>query len=87
MINQKTKYSNYSRSLLFELHYYDDKRTQNLVLDRNLKYTKVKFNKIGVEDSLSETKLDMNKLIINFCIISIHSSTINWKTEFVKDVR
>ena len=41
-----------------------------------------------VEDSLSETKLDMDQLvIINFCINSIHSSTINWKTKFVKDAR
>ena len=48
----------------------------------------IKFNKIRVEDSLSETKLDMDQLvIINFCIISIHSSAINWKTEFVKDAR
>ena len=59
--------------------------TKNVVLDLNLKYTKVKFNKIGVEDSLSKTKLDIDQLvIINFCIISIHSSTINWKTEFIK---
>ena len=28
MINQKTNYPNYSRSLLFELHLYDDKRTK-----------------------------------------------------------
>ena len=49
-------------------------------------YKKIKFNKIGVEDSLSETTLDMDQLvIINFSIISIHNSTINWKTEFVKD--
>ena len=47
----------------------------------------MKFNKIGVEDSLSEEKLDLDQLIIiNVCIISIHSSTINWKTEFVTDV-
>ena len=37
---------------------------------------------------MSEEKLDINQLIIiNFCIISIHSSTINWKIEFVKDAR
>ena len=55
---------------------------------RNLKYTSVKFNKIRVENSLSETKLDLDQLIIiNFYIISILSSVINWKTEFVKDAR
>ena len=37
---------------------------------------------------MSEAKLDMDKLIIiNLCIISIYSSAINWKTEFVKDAR
>ena len=37
---------------------------------------------------MSEAKLDMDQLIIiNFDIVSIHSSTINWKTEFVKDAR
>ena len=46
MINQKTNYRNYSRSLLFELHCYDDKRTKNIVLGLNPLYSKVKFNKI-----------------------------------------
>ena len=37
---------------------------------------------------MSETKLDLDQLIIiNFYIISIFSSAINWKTEFVKDAR
>ena len=55
MINQKTNYPNYSRSLLFELHCYDDKRTKNIVRSLNLLYSKVKFNKIWCENSLNET--------------------------------
>ena len=44
---------------------------------KSLIYKKIKFNKIGDEDSLSETKLDMDQLvIINFCIFLIDSSTI-----------
>ena len=46
MINQKTNYPNYSRSLLFELNCYDDKRTKNIVPGLNPLYSKVKFNKI-----------------------------------------
>ena len=52
----------------------------------SLIFMKIIFNKNGFENSLSETKLDIDqRVIINFCILSIHSSTINWKTEFVKD--
>ena len=54
MINQKTNYPNYSRSLLFELHCYDDERTKkfNPILIY-LIYMKIKFNKNGFESSLS----------------------------------
>ena len=38
MINQKTNSPNYSRSLLFEFHCYDDKRTKNIVPGLNPLY-------------------------------------------------
>ena len=42
----KDYYPNYSRSLLFELYCYDDKRTKNIVPGLNPLYSKVEFNKI-----------------------------------------
>ena len=59
MINQKTNYPNYSRSLLFELHCYDDEMTKMNFNPRliSLYYMKINCNKNGFEDSLSETKL------------------------------
>ena len=49
MINQKTNYPNYSRSLLFELHYYDDERIKkcNPILI-SLIYMKINFNENGL---------------------------------------
>ena len=63
MINQKTNYPNYSRSLLFELYCYDDEITKkNFNLRFNsLIYMKINFNKNGFENSLSKTKLDLDK--------------------------
>ena len=45
MINQKINYPNYSRSLLFELHCYDDKSTKNCSHRMiSLIYVKINFN-------------------------------------------
>ena len=63
MINQKTNYPNYSRSLVFELYCYDDempKKNFNLRFN-SLIYMKIIFNKNGFENSLSETKLDIDQ--------------------------
>ena len=64
IINQKINYPTYSRSLLFELHYYDDERTKK-VNPRlfSLIYMKINFNKNGFENSLSETKLDLDQFL------------------------
>ena len=60
MINQNTNYPNYSRSLLFELHCYDDERNKKNFNPRLISfiYMKINFNKNGFENSLRETKLD-----------------------------
>ena len=63
MINQKTNYPNYSRSILFELYYYDDEMTKKNFNSRfnSLICMKIIFSKYGFEDSLSETKLDIDQ--------------------------
>ena len=63
MINQKINYPIYSRSLLFELHYYDDEMTKKNFNPRliSLIYMKINFNKNGFENSLSETKRDLDQ--------------------------
>ena len=63
MINQKTNYPNYSRSLLFELYCYDDEMTKKNFNSRfhSLIYMKINLNKNGFETSLSETKLDIDQ--------------------------
>ena len=54
MINKKTNYPNYSRSLRFELHYSDDERTKKFnPIMISLIYMKINFNKNGFESSLS----------------------------------
>ena len=62
-INQKTNYPNYSRSLLFEIYYYDDEMIKKNFSPRfnSLMYMKIIFNKNGFENSLSETKLDIDQ--------------------------
>ena len=62
MINQKTNYLNYSKSLLFEIYYYDDEMTKKNFSPRfnSLIYMKMIFNKNGFGNSLSETKLDID---------------------------
>ena len=52
MINQKTNYPNYSRSLLFELYSYDDEMTKNNFNPRfnSLIYMKINFHKNGFEN-------------------------------------
>ena len=63
MINQKINYTIYSRSLLFEFHCYDGEMTKenfNLRLISVI-YMKINFNKNGFENSLSETKLDLDQ--------------------------
>ena len=63
IINQKTNYPNYSRSLLFELYYYDDEMTKNNFNPRfnSLIFMKIIFNKNWFENSLSKTKLDIDQ--------------------------
>ena len=63
MINQKTNYPNYSRSLLFEFYCYDDEMTKkNFSLRFNsLIYMKIIFNKNGCGKLLSETKLNIDQ--------------------------
>ena len=63
MINQQTNCPNYSRSLLFELYCYDDEMTKKNFNSRfnSLIYMKINFNKNGFENSLSETKLDIDQ--------------------------
>ena len=63
MINQKTNYPNYSRSLQFEIYYYDDEMTKNNFSPRinSLIYMKIIFFLNGFENSLSETKLDIDQ--------------------------
>ena len=63
IINQKTNYPNYSRSLLFEIYCYDDEMTKKNFSPRfnSLIYMKIIFLiKNGFENSLSETKLDID---------------------------
>ena len=57
MINQKTNYPNYSRSLLFELYCYGDEMTKKNFKPR---FNSLIFNKNGYENSLSKTKLDIS---------------------------
>ena len=63
MINQKINYPIYSISLLFELHCYDDEMTKNNFNPRliSLIYMKINFNENGIENSLSDTKLDLDQ--------------------------
>ena len=63
MINQKTNYPNYSRLLLFELYCYDDKMTKKNFNPRfnSLIYMKINFSNNGLENSLSETKLNLDQ--------------------------
>ena len=63
MINQKTNYPIYSRSLLFELYCCDDEMTKKNFNPRliSLIYMKINFNKNGFENSLSETRLDLDQ--------------------------
>ena len=63
MINQKTNYPNYSRSLLFELYCFDDEMTKKNFNHRfnSLIFMKRIFNKNGFENSLSGTKLDIDQ--------------------------
>ena len=63
MINQKINYSIYSRSLLFELHCYDDEMTKKNFNPRSISliYMKIIFNENGIENSPSETKLDLDQ--------------------------
>ena len=50
MINQKTNYPDYSRSLLFKLHCYDDERNKKKYSPRlnSLIYVKINFNENGL---------------------------------------
>ena len=61
MINQKTNYLNYLRSLLFEIYYYDDEMTKENFSSRfnSIIYMKIIFNKNGFGNLLSETKLNI----------------------------
>ena len=63
MINQKINYPIYSRSLLFELHYYDDEMIKKNFNPRliSLIYMKINFNKNGFDYSLSQTKRDLDQ--------------------------
>ena len=63
MINQNINYPIYSRSLLFELHCYDDGMTKKNFNPRliSLISMKINFNENGIENSLSETKLDLDQ--------------------------
>ena len=63
MINPKTNYPNYSRSLLFEIYCYDDEVTKNNFCHRfnSLMYMKIFFNKNGFGNLLSGTKLNIGQ--------------------------
>ena len=63
MINQKINNHIYSRSLLFELHSYDDEMTKRNFNLRfiSLIYMKINFNEYGFENSPSEIKLDLDQ--------------------------
>ena len=65
MINQKTNFPNYSRSLLFEFYCYDDEMTKKNSNSRFHSliyiYMKINFNKNGFDTLLSETKLDIDQ--------------------------
>ena len=63
MRNQKINYPIYSRSLLFELHCYDDEMTKKNFNPRliSLIYMKINFNENGIENSPSEARLDLNQ--------------------------
>ena len=63
MINQKTNYPNYSRSVLFELYCYDDEMTKKNFNPRfnSLIYMKINVNKNGLENSLSGIKMDLDQ--------------------------
>ena len=60
MINQKTNYQNYSRSLLFELYYYDNEMTKKNFSPsfNSLIYIKIIFN---LGNLLSKTKLNLDQ--------------------------
>ena len=62
LINQKTNYPNYSRSLLFEIYCYDDEMTNKNFSPRfnSLIYMNIIFNKSGLRNLLSETKLNID---------------------------
>ena len=63
MINQKTNYPNYSRSLLFEIYSYDDEMTKKNFSPRfnSLIYMKIIFNNNGFGNLPSETKLNIDQ--------------------------
>ena len=63
MINQNTNYPYYSRSLLFELYYYNDEMTKKNCSPRfnSLIYIKIIFNKNGFGNLLSKTKLNIDQ--------------------------
>ena len=63
MINQKINYPNYSRSLLFELYYYDDEMTKKNFSPRfnSSIYMKIIFNENGFGNLLSKTKLNLDQ--------------------------
>ena len=63
MINQKTNYPNYLRSLLFQVYCYDDEMTKKNFSPRfnSLIYMKIIFNKNGFRNSLSETKQNIDQ--------------------------
>ena len=63
MINQKSNYPNYSRSLLFEIYCSDDVMTKKNFSPRfnSFIYMKIIFNKNGVGDLVSETKLNIDQ--------------------------
>ena len=63
MINQKTNYPNYSRSLLFEIYCYDDEMTKKNFSHRlnSLINMKIIFNKNWFGNLLSEIKLNIDQ--------------------------
>ena len=63
MVNQKTNYPNYSRSLLFEIYCSDDEMIKKNFSPRlnSLIYMKIIFNKNGFGNLPSETKLNIDQ--------------------------
>ena len=63
MINRKTSYSNYSRSLLVEIYCYDDEMTKKNFSPRfnSFIYMKIIFNKNRFVNLLSETKPNIDQ--------------------------